>query len=364
MDTSAAQSSEPQLGAGRRRATKIARIGITAIACLAVALCIGWKVSPWPSALLVRYLFDKQAVRVNAELAKHLPEGVGELRNERYDPSDDDALLDVYYPKALLGQPEEKDAALPILVWVHGGGWLSGTKDHITNYAKILAKKRYVVVAIDYSLAPGARYPTPLRQLAAALRYVQAQAPRWRADPSTIFLAGDSAAAQLVAQMANIISVQDYAKLVGVAEPIARSQLAGVLLYCGPYDIVHVNLEGAFGGFIRTLLWSYSGTKEFLTDPTFKTMSVMSYVSPAFPPTFISGGNGDALTHQSLAFAETLRRASVPVDSLFFEDDYSPPQPHEYQFNLDGEAGRLALERSLAFLSAYSRKSRSQGDVQ
>jgi acetyl esterase len=42
------------------------------------------------------------------------------------------------------------------------------------------------------------------------------------------------------------------------------------------------------------------------------------------------------------------------VDALFFPQDYAPPLPHEYQFDLDTEAGRLALERSVGFLSALA----------
>ena len=48
---------------------------------------------------------------------------------------------------------------------------------------------------------------------------------------------------------------------------------------------------------------------------------------------------------------DALTKLGVRVDALFFPADYEPALPHEYQFNLDTEAGRLALDRSVAFLN-------------
>ena len=57
---------------------------------------------------------------------------------------------------------------------------------------------------------------------------------------------------------------------------------------------------GLVGGLIRTFAWSYSGVKDFQHDyPRIAELSVVDYVTGDFPPTFISGGNGDPLTPQS-----------------------------------------------------------------
>jgi acetyl esterase/lipase len=74
------------------------------------------------------------------------------------------------------------------------------------------------------------------------------------------------------------------------------------------------------------------------------------HVTSAFPPTFISVGNGDPLAPQSMAMADALRSVRVPVDTLFFSPDHQPALPHEYQFDLTRPEGRLALERVVAFL--------------
>jgi acetyl esterase/lipase len=267
--------------------------------------------------------------------------------DQRYDPRDADALLDVFHPSEIGG-------ALPTIVWIHGGGWLSGNQRQIENYARILASRGYTVVSVNYSLAPRATYPKPVRQIARALGHLTQNAERLRVDASRIFLAGDSAGAQLAAQVANLVCEPSYAARLGIAPPLSPTQLSGVILYCGAYDLKRLDLDGELRSFLRTVLWSYSGTRAFQCDPRFSTFSVLSFVTARFPPTFISSGNRDPITPQSRALEAALRARGVPVDALFFPDEYRPGLEHEYQFDLDTEAARIALERSLAFLASES----------
>lgn len=328
------------------RLWKVVSWTVAVVLVLGAAVLIAFQVSPWPAALLVRHAFDSEAAAVFAAQAKHLPKGISEQRNIAYDPTDADARLDLFFPA------ETGDAGLAraTVVWVHGGGWVSGSKDHIANYLRILAGKGFTTVGVDYSIAPGATYPTPVRQVNSALAFLVREAGRLGIDPSVLVLAGDSAGAQIAAEVANLSSDPGYARIVGIAPAIGRDRLKGVVLFCGPFDIGLADFDGDFGGFLKTVLWSYSGTRDFRNDPGFAPVSVARYVTPAFPPAFISAGNGDPLLPQSEAMAKALADKGVVVDSLFFPSDYSPRLQHEYQFNLDSEAGRLALDRLTTFL--------------
>lgn len=277
-------------------------------------------------------------------LEKHLPADVTASLNHHYDTSDKDAWLDVFHP-------QQATTALPTVIWVHGGAWVSGGKEQVANYLRILSGRGYTVVGVGYSLAPGKTYPAPLVQVNAALAYLQANAQRLHVDPSQLYLAGDSAGAQIAAQLANIISEPSYARMVGIQPAIARTQLRGVLLYCGAYDLGLVDFDSASGLFLKTVLWSYAGTRDFMISPRFAAASVRGFITPDFPPSFISVGNADPLAPQSHAMAGALAAQKVSVDSLFFPESYTPALPHEYQFNLDTEAGWQALERSVQFLS-------------
>jgi acetyl esterase/lipase len=70
----------------------------------------------------------------------------------------------------------------------------------------------------------------------------------------------------------------------------------------------------------------------------------------AFPPALITVGNADPLRPHSELLAEKLRAQQTEVETLVFPSDYQPPLGHEYQFDLDTDAGQLFLQRLLAFL--------------
>jgi acetyl esterase len=317
-------------------------------AALALVAWVAIQVSPWPAALAIRYVFDADGRRTNAVLAGRVPAGVAARRNEIYAAGDPDARLDVFYPAVAQAQ----DRALLTIVWIHGGGFLSGSKEQIANYAQILAAGGYTVVAVDYSVAPERTYPTPLRQLNAALAYLQQNAARLHIDPQRFVLAGDSAGALLAAQIANAVTSAAYAKTLDLVPTLKPSQILGLLLYCGPYDMRPPAPGAAFSWFVRTVLWSYSGRRDFANDPRLATLVVVNYLTPQFPPSFISVGNADPLSKQSHALAAALAGLGVRAETLFFADDYAPPLPHEYQFNLDTDAARLALERAQEFLAS------------
>ena len=156
------------------------------LAALILAGYAAFQLSPWPSALVIRAAFDKGANTASQALAKHVPPGVSARLDERYDAADPDARLDVFYPSEV----ENGERSLTTVVWVHGGGWISGSKNQIANYLKILAGKGYTVAGVNYSVAPGKTYPTPLRQVNAALAYLGRNAGRLHVDASRIVLAG------------------------------------------------------------------------------------------------------------------------------------------------------------------------------
>ena len=322
---------------------------VAAVAAVMVLLVVvADQLSPWPSAMLIRYALDTDGKRTNAILAGRVPAGVAGVLNESYDPGDPDARLDVFYP----AQAQAAGSALLTIVWVHGGSFLGGSKDQIASYAKILAGAGYTVAGVDYSLAPERTYPTPLRQVNAALAYLVKNAARLHVDPNRLVLAGDSAGALISAQLAGIVTSPGYASRIGINAAIEPRQLVGVLLYCGTYDMGKAARGERIGWLVRTAMWSYSGRRDFVNDSKLATLSILDYVTAQFPATFISVGNADPLAPQSRRFAGSLERLGVQVDALFFPDDYAPPLPHEYQFRLDLGAAQQALQQSLQFLAA------------
>lgn len=316
-----------------------------ALLVLALAGLAAFKLSPWPSVLAIRYVFHEGGERASAALQKYVPHGVVSTIGLHYDPADPDAYLDIHRPQTIAATDR-----LPTIVWVHGGGFVAGSKGEIANYARILAARGYVVAAVDYSLAPGATYPRPVRQINRALQYLQENAHSLHIDTQRIVLAGDSAGAQIAAQVANLIASSSYAQALAITPALARGQLRGTVLFCGPFDAELVDRKH-LSWFVSTVLWSYSGRRDFWNEPGFEKFSVATNVTADFPPSFISVGNADPLREHSYRMAEALEKKGVRVERLFFPVDHQPPLPHEYQFDLDSPEGQQALRRVDAFLA-------------
>jgi acetyl esterase len=95
------------------------------------------------------------------------------------------------------------DAPLPCLLFLHGGGWVIGDLDSHDQLCRSLANHLgAVVVAVDYRLAPEARFPAAVEDAVAALRFVAAEAARLRIDAARIAVGGDSAGGNLAAVLA------------------------------------------------------------------------------------------------------------------------------------------------------------------
>lgn len=311
-----------------------------------VSVCV----SPWPGTLAIRLMAVGSADSVSATLGELAPTGIETRADVHYRDADPDATFDVYYP-------ESTTTGLPTLIWTHGGSWVFGDKSDYAGYYESLAGEGFTVISLNYSLGPDAKYPTVLGQLNDAYRYIADHASALHVDPNTLFLGGDSAGAQIASQFAAMVTDPDYAAEVGVNPSILPTQVKGVVLDCGVFDMdVFLAPKGRFGWTIdKESIWAYTGTKDFINSASVQQMSTINFVTPQFPATFITGGNVDILTAgQSKPFADKLTGLGVDVDTLFYPDDYQPELDHEYQFDLDTPDAQVAFDRTVAFLNEHS----------
>lgn len=327
------------------------------IAAVILIILLAFRVSPWPGVLIIRADFNNNGGKVLEKMKKHaLSSPVTVVSDQQYISNDRHAMLDVYYP-----QDTPAGTKLPVIVWTHGGAWISGDKADDAPYFKLLAEKGFTVVGVNYTLAPEATYPTPVYELSNAYAYIEAHADRLHADMNKVVLAGDSAGANLSAQMAAIITNPDYAREVGVTPTLQPEQLRGVVLNCGIYMMNGLvtpdpALPKLIGWGTDVSVWAYSGTRDF-ADPVILQMSPYYHVTKDFPSTYISGGNADPLTDaQSKPMAQKLKGLGIDVTSRFFPADHEPKLPHEYQFDLDNEDGRNAFAATVDFVKKVTQK--------
>ena len=274
-------------------------------------------------------------------------EGVTRVTDVVYaDEGRRNSTLDIYYPSTA-SEP------LPVVLWVHGGGWVMGDKGDIIDYAVQLSKRGHVVVSMNYALAPGTTYPMPVKQTNQALTYIRDHVSQYQGDPNNLFLAGNSAGAQIASQTAALLTNPNLAKQMNITPSVEPDQLRGTLLFCGPYNLRTAQSTGF--PFMRTFLWSYTGSKVYEHDPNLDEMSTVLQVTDAYPPSFITSGNDDPLTVQSIELAEVLKHQGVTTETLFFQSS-SEKLGHDYQFDLRSEAAQQALQASVQFIQDHRNK--------
>ena len=82
-------------------------------------ILLAFRISPWPGAMVIRYEFNKGGVKTLQALEKHqTSKPITVLSNQQYRAKDSKAFLDVYFPAET-----KQDAALPTVIWTHGGAW-------------------------------------------------------------------------------------------------------------------------------------------------------------------------------------------------------------------------------------------------
>lgn len=101
--------------------------------------------------------------------------------------------LNVFVPRKV---SKEK---LPVLIFVHGGNWNSGSKDQYGFFGRNFAKNEVITVIPDYTLSPAVSYDEMTQQTAEAIRWTQQHISQYNGDPMRIYLTGHSAGGHLVA---------------------------------------------------------------------------------------------------------------------------------------------------------------------
>jgi acetyl esterase len=239
----------------------------------------------------------------------------------------------------------------PVILLVHGGGWVVGKASQIGEYAKVLATKGFVVANLSYSLAPEHPYPTAIQQSAAALDYLQANAAQFGGDGTKLFLAGNSAGAQIAGQLAAVVTNPALEQQVDIDVAASGDDVRGVVLYSGPYDFDTVESAG-FPGF-RAYGWSYTGQKNWQEYARLDELSITQGATADYPSTYMTAGDADPLEPQTYELDAVLRAQGVDVTSRYWTST-GLDLPHDYIYDLTTEAGRTALDDTVQFVTDKS----------
>jgi acetyl esterase/lipase len=160
--------------------------------------------------------------------APDLPEGTQVVRDQAYVANGHERQrLDLYTPAG--------GTRLPLIVWVHGGAWLGGSKDR--SPALSFLKEGYAVASINYRLSQHATFPAQIEDCKAAIRWLRANAGKYGIDPERIGVWGSSAGGHLVALLGSAGDVKtfDQGDNLGVS-----SRVQAVCDFFGPSDFLQI----------------------------------------------------------------------------------------------------------------------------
>lgn len=159
-------------------------------------------------------LFWKNVERNDAKRIKSQtsPTGIAQFCDIQYiDDGSWQHRLDVYCKS-------DNFTCRPIIIDIHGGGWMYGTKEINKNYCLVLAQNDYVVVNINYRLAPEVSVADQLRDCFFAFKWVSSNIEKYGGDLNNVYVTGDSAGGFLAAYSALLNSSEKLRKIFGVTE--------------------------------------------------------------------------------------------------------------------------------------------------
>ncbi|MBI5566555.1 MAG: alpha/beta hydrolase [Chloroflexi bacterium] len=211
--------------------------------------------------------------------------------------------LDAYWPM----QPADP---APAIMFVHGGGWVAGTKTGTPgmSYFLELARRGYFIASIDYRLAPTSTFPANIQDVKCAVRSLRANAAQYNLDPNRIGAWGASAGGHLV----SLLGTSDQSTGWDAGQYLDQSsRVQAVVDMYGIHDLTTEYVVGNVRGLDRMVFRAKSQT-----DPILKEASSTTYASPDDPPFLILHGDFDETVPytQSVILQDVLTAASVKSD--------------------------------------------------
>lgn len=223
-------------------------------------------------------------------------------------------VLDILYPAG------PGAAARPAVVHIHGGGWYTGGKggDSTLKLLNTLAENGYVGVSIAYRLSDEAKFPAAVEDCRLALRWLRANAAKYRIDPDQIGAIGASAGGHLSAMLAVAGSEASLDGTGGLAEYSSAVQAA--IPVCGPMDL-REPLSFKLGLENDDAVMRFLGGTPLALPEVARRASPAAYVRAGLPPMLLIHGTEDRRVElvQSTKFAEALKAVGAPVEVIAVE---------------------------------------------
>lgn len=267
------------------------------------------------------------------------PENIARVKDIPYiDDGNSYHQLDVLYPEDI--EPGEK---LPVIIDIHGGGWMYSTKDLNENYCLSLADRGFVVFNLSYRLVPDVTVNEQIQDVACALKWISENMSEYPCDAQNIMLTGDSAGGQLSVYAAVLLQSPELREIFGVVD--VDMDLTALVLTS---PVAYMKSDSPLSVYTK-ILWG----RDYKDKATYDYMNLDEIIDYAqeMPPTYLITSSGDSLAHdQTVKAYELLDSKGFPceiadygkVDGKKLVHVFSVLEPYD-------EAGKTAIDKAIEF---------------
>lgn len=211
-------------------------------------------------------------------------------------------LMDIY-------QPYNNEKILPIIINIHGGGFLLGKKEVNKLYCAELAQKGYIVFCVEYPLSPKAKIIDILNDLIIAINKINGIAIDYNGNNNDLYLTGDSAGAYLCIYLSALKNNPNLNHLLKIKNKIIPT-IKGLGLISGMF---YTNKFDQIGVFVPKLIYGKNYKKNYNSAYyNIENKEIISYLSPCFLVT----NKGDFLRHYSIEFSKKLAKYNIKYKLL------------------------------------------------
>ena len=268
------------------------------------------------------------------------PENIIRYDNILYGSDNEHQLLDVYRPNDMTGK------VLPVIVSVHGGGWVYGDKERYQYYCMNLAQRGFAVVNFTYRLAPEYKYPASLEDTNLVFTWVLEHAVEYGFDKEHIFAVGDSAGGHNLGLYVAACTNPEYAKQYSFQIPEGFVPTA-IALNSGIYIIDFENKEDILTQIV---------TEDFLPEngsvKEQNLINVMEHVTTNYPPTFLMTATGDAAKAQAPLLAAKLADCEIQFLYRYYGGN-EKELGHVFHLNIRNENAKLCNDEECGFFQMF-----------
>lgn len=280
----------------------------------------------------IPYMTDASAAKNNTSLNTDCPPQSSKSHIR------DSHRLDCYRPKKQDGE------LLPVIVNVHGGGLLLGSKEFNRLFCMRLSELGFLVYSVEYRLIPDCSFFDQCQDLACAMDFLKTRISSDNGDLSHVYAVGDSGGACLLTYTAAL----QHAPAAAKAAKVTPSSL-------------HINALGLISGMFYTTKKDKIGLflPKYLYGKNYKKSAFAPFVNPehpdiikALPPCFLVTSHNDYLKRYTLQFEKALARYQVPHDLLNFPKN--PKLTHAFSvFEPELDESLQTMKSMIDFLQKY-----------